>query len=374
MYRRTLAIVGYSNSGKTTFLEQFIPYLKQQGYRPGFIKHTSHSHSFDTPGKDTARQFNAGAAFSSIYSDTHWSAEVQGIFDPDLLRLHTPVDIVLQEGGKFHEGPQIVCLHPTEGFPQWDASPRRKSKVLACLAPTPELARQFNTEFPAPRAFCRDDIEAIAAHVLPQWDRLLRSAHPLKGAVLIGGQSQRMKKDKAWLDYGKGPHALYLYEMLRDFSEIIQVCYSGEPRRAIPESLKAASVLPDRFLKMGPMGALLSLFTIEPDVAWLVTGCDLACLEESAIKTLLQHRDPFKAATVFVDEQGRYESVCAIYEPLMGLFLKRALFQQEYSLQKILAQLPIRQVPIPDDLRDQFFNANTPRDLEEAKKRNQESL
>ncbi len=70
--RRSLAspprihIVGRKNSGKTTLVEQLIAQLSAEGFRVGAIKHTHHRHELDTPGKDSHRHGQAGAAVVGI--------------------------------------------------------------------------------------------------------------------------------------------------------------------------------------------------------------------------------------------------------------------------------------------------------------------
>ena len=55
-----LGIVGARNSGKTTVVEKLIHYLTENGVRVASVKHTSHAHRFDTPGKDSHRHREAG--------------------------------------------------------------------------------------------------------------------------------------------------------------------------------------------------------------------------------------------------------------------------------------------------------------------------
>jgi len=57
-----VAIVGRSNSGKTTLLEKLIPRLQQRGFRVAVVKHFYHTGiQFDVPGKDSYRLAQAGA-------------------------------------------------------------------------------------------------------------------------------------------------------------------------------------------------------------------------------------------------------------------------------------------------------------------------
>ncbi|MFA4965302.1 MAG: molybdopterin-guanine dinucleotide biosynthesis protein B [Thermoleophilia bacterium] len=63
-----VAIVGKSDSGKTTLIEKVIPELVRLGLRVGTIKHDAHSFEIDHPGKDSWRHGQAGALAYAIAS------------------------------------------------------------------------------------------------------------------------------------------------------------------------------------------------------------------------------------------------------------------------------------------------------------------
>jgi molybdopterin-guanine dinucleotide biosynthesis protein B len=56
-----VAIVGKSDSGKTTLIEKLVPELVKLGLRVGTVKHDAHSFEIDHPGKDSWRHGQAGA-------------------------------------------------------------------------------------------------------------------------------------------------------------------------------------------------------------------------------------------------------------------------------------------------------------------------
>jgi len=58
---QVLAIVGFSNSGKTTLMEKLILALSAHGLHVCSIKHSHHQPEMDTPGKDSWRHKQAGA-------------------------------------------------------------------------------------------------------------------------------------------------------------------------------------------------------------------------------------------------------------------------------------------------------------------------
>jgi len=63
---RRIHVVGRKNHGKTTFIVELIREFTRLGLRVGSIKHSSHVHDLDVPGKDSYRHRQAGAQPSVI--------------------------------------------------------------------------------------------------------------------------------------------------------------------------------------------------------------------------------------------------------------------------------------------------------------------
>lgn len=99
-----ICIVGKSNTGKTTLLEKLIPELTERGYRVGTVKHDVHGFEMDTPGKDSWRHAQAGAA-TVVVSSPEKIAIIQRVqhektLDEIARLIGDEVDIVLCEGYK----------------------------------------------------------------------------------------------------------------------------------------------------------------------------------------------------------------------------------------------------------------------------------
>ncbi|HUV34065.1 MAG TPA: molybdopterin-guanine dinucleotide biosynthesis protein B [Candidatus Desulfaltia sp.] len=66
---KTVAVVGFKDSGKTRVVEALVGELTRRGHRVGTVKHTAENIDFDTPGKDTRRHRDAGAVATAILHD-----------------------------------------------------------------------------------------------------------------------------------------------------------------------------------------------------------------------------------------------------------------------------------------------------------------
>jgi molybdopterin-guanine dinucleotide biosynthesis protein B len=63
---RTVAVVGYKDSGKTRVVEALVRELTGRGLKVGTLKHTAEDTPLDTPGKDTWRHRKAGSEAAAI--------------------------------------------------------------------------------------------------------------------------------------------------------------------------------------------------------------------------------------------------------------------------------------------------------------------
>jgi molybdopterin-guanine dinucleotide biosynthesis protein B len=128
-----LAVVGVKKSGKTVVIEGLVSYLVALGCRVGTIKHSSHLHRFDTPGKDSCRHRQAGASLTIVVS-----AEEVAIFAPaDLVDTRQlqhvtrqQIDIWLIEGDRQADRPKVLV---TGRLQEW--SDPLPDNIVATIGP-----------------------------------------------------------------------------------------------------------------------------------------------------------------------------------------------------------------------------------------------
>lgn len=151
-----LGIVGAKNSGKTTVIELLVKYLVEQGIRVATVKHTSHSHRFDTPGKDSHRHREAGAGLTVVVSDV----EVALFASPDKLE-YTRVqeltehqfDIWLVEGDRRADRPKVLVTRNLA-----DLSGPLPNDIVATIGP--KRVDAVNTHFDS------DDVRGLGSWVI----------------------------------------------------------------------------------------------------------------------------------------------------------------------------------------------------------------
>ncbi len=98
---RTVAVVGFKDSGKTRVVEALVAELTRRGRRVGTLKHTAEDMGFDTPGKDTARHREAGAKAAAILHQNAAAMFIDGhVKVGDAVKALGTLDVLVVEGFK----------------------------------------------------------------------------------------------------------------------------------------------------------------------------------------------------------------------------------------------------------------------------------
>ncbi|MGI5971796.1 MAG: molybdopterin-guanine dinucleotide biosynthesis protein B [Oscillospiraceae bacterium] len=117
-----VSIIGWSGSGKTTFIEKLLPVLKKRGIRVAVIKHDGHEFEMDYEGKDTWRFTKAGACAVAITSASHAALLYNRPVElEDLIKAAgAGADIILLEGFKSLGYPRIEVHRLANGKPMYE--------------------------------------------------------------------------------------------------------------------------------------------------------------------------------------------------------------------------------------------------------------
>ena len=159
---KVISIVGHSGSGKTSLVEKLVAILAARGLRIATIKHAHHKVVLDTPGKDSWRYKQAGAAMSMLVT----SNELQLVSDavdrrePAQLaeRFLGEADLVFAEGFSHAPGAKIEVLRRScKGVPRCTL----EDGLVAMVTDVDEA-------HPGLPHFALDDIDAIVEFVLLQ--------------------------------------------------------------------------------------------------------------------------------------------------------------------------------------------------------------
>lgn len=119
---KVFGIIGWKNSGKTTLVVKLIPEIMSRGFTVSSMKHTHHNFDIDKPGKDSFEHRKAGATEVMAGSSKRWALihELVAQEEPtmvELIKLMTPVDLLLVEGFKGNQHKKIEVHRAATGKP-----------------------------------------------------------------------------------------------------------------------------------------------------------------------------------------------------------------------------------------------------------------
>lgn len=202
--------------------------------------------------------------------------------------------------------------------------------------------------------FSIDEIDKISSLIQ---QIIQQKTAKVKGLVLIGGKSSRMKKDKSLLDFHGKPQKEFAKELLENND--VETYFS------VANLSENPSEISDTFLNLGPFGGICSAFQKDPNSAWFVLATDLPFVNDELIKLVLQKRNPSKVATAIKGKNKEFvEPLITIYEPKAYSILLQYLAQGYSCPRKMLINSDVEIVAIEDDL---IRNINTPEEFEAAK-------
>lgn len=185
----------------------------------------------------------------------------------------------------------------------------------------------------------------------------------LKGLILAGGASSRMRRDKAALEYRGESQLDRAYALARRHVDGVYV--SVRASQAEDPARARYPLIVDALPGEGPIVGIRSALAADPTVGWLVLACDLPFLTDAVLTQLLGERDPGALATAFSSaHDGLPEPLCAVWEPASAAAL--AAYQQAGGQcpRKFLMRHPAR-IITPRDARA-LDNVNTPEDYDRA--------
>jgi molybdopterin-guanine dinucleotide biosynthesis protein A len=185
---------------------------------------------------------------------------------------------------------------------------------------------------------------------------------PFAAALIMGGQSRRMGRDKAWIDWHGEPLWQLQFRKLMNMKPR-RLLVSCRQEQALPPG--EAEMIFDPPDNQGPLPALARCLE-RAQMPVLALAVDMPHVSESILHELIRESSLPRMGAVFQAEHG-YEPLCAIY-PLGALDLLRdSLAQGNLRLQTFVQTAAdaglLHAIPLSKEQEALFLNLNTPADL-----------
>jgi molybdopterin-guanine dinucleotide biosynthesis protein A len=180
------------------------------------------------------------------------------------------------------------------------------------------------------------------------------------GAVLCGGRSTRMGRDKATLDVDGVPMAGRVAAALRAAGCAAVVAIGGDPLALAPVGL---DVVGDDHPGEGPLGGILTALRwfgsrAEAKARVVVVSCDVPWIAADDVRRMIDA--PAPAGAVVVAHSTRREPLCAVWPLPPPPSVVAAFAAGERAVHRALATLEVVEIGVdPAALR----NVNTPTDV-----------
>jgi len=274
-------------------------------------------------------------------------------------------DLVLINGNHYAGKKQIVVLDPEK-----EASVKKRinqiTDIVCFVKKTTDvpifdcLKEKFKNIHAIP-VFDLDDADGISKLVAS----VVKENQPaLNGLVLAGGKSTRMGSDKGLLEY----HGQAQRDFLRtQMQEVLGAKSEVFLSVRADQNIKDSPVITDKFIGLGPFGAICSAFMHNPNTAYLVVATDLPFVNKEVLKLLISKRNPTKIATAIKGKSKPFmEPLVTIWEPKAYPVLLSYLAQGYSCPRKVLINSDVKIVEIDDAF---IQNVNTPDDFKKAQEK-----
>lgn len=189
----------------------------------------------------------------------------------------------------------------------------------------------------------------------------------ISAAVVAGGGSRRMGRDKAWLDLGDGtPIVLRATTVLAGVADEVFIVANDPAFEAL--SLR---VVPDRYQGGGALGGIATAVAAAAHDVVLVAACDMPFLSAAVWRLLIQLAPGHDVVVARVG--GELETLHAVYAKSCLGAMESALRSRRMRVISFFPDVRVREVG-EDEIRAadpqlrSFINVNTPEELESAKR------
>jgi molybdopterin-guanine dinucleotide biosynthesis protein A len=184
-------------------------------------------------------------------------------------------------------------------------------------------------------------------------------ARTAAGAILTGGASRRMGRDKATLPIGGVPMAVRIARSVG--AALDPVVAIGRPEPALAAA--GLEVVADRHPGEGPLGGILTAFAWSPTPTVVVVACDLIDVDAATVAALVGalEADPALALATAAREPGDAQPLCAAWRiERAAPVLTSAFASGERAIRRAWTGLARVAVPVePGRVR----NVNAPTDV-----------
>jgi len=198
------------------------------------------------------------------------------------------------------------------------------------------------------------------------------SEHNILGAILAGGQSRRMGKDKLFLELNNKKLIEYTIDKVKKYLKNVIIITNQKNEFFLKKNL----ITVEDCIK-GQLGPLVGILTAMKwakenlnKCSWIATfPCDTPFFPESIIKSFIEESEKKESLILCASSHGRKHNIFGLWSLDLYDKLKDDLINKKVrKVQDWTEKNKIKNLEFEFKDYDPFFNINTKEDLEFAKK------
>jgi len=198
------------------------------------------------------------------------------------------------------------------------------------------------------------------------------SEHNILGAILAGGQSKRMGKDKLFLELNNKKLIEHTLDKVKKYLKKIIVITNQDNKFFFENNLTTVKDCVEG--QLGPLVGILTAMKWAKEnlskCSWIATfPCDTPFFPESIIKSFIEESEKKESLILCASSHGRKHNIFGLWSLDLYDKLKDDLINKKVrKVQDWTEKNKIKNLEFTFKDYDPFFNINTEEDLEFAKK------
>ena len=198
------------------------------------------------------------------------------------------------------------------------------------------------------------------------------SEHNILGAILAGGQSRRMGKDKLFLELNNKKLIEHTLDKVKKYLKKIIIITNQDNKFFLENNLTTVKDCVEG--QLGPLVGILTAMKWAKEnlskCSWIATfPCDTPFFPESIIKSFIEESEKKESLILCASSHGRKHNIFGLWSLDLYEKLKDDLINKKVrKVQDWTEKNKIKNLEFTFKDYDPFFNINTEEDLEFAKK------
>jgi molybdenum cofactor guanylyltransferase len=190
---------------------------------------------------------------------------------------------------------------------------------------------------------------------------------PVTGAILAGGKSRRMGRDKAFLPFGKGMLIERVIEVVQQVADDV-ILITNAPAQYQRFGLPMfADVIPET----GSLGGIYTGLMHTKTAYSLCLACDMPFVKPAFLRFLCE--TAAEADVVIPRNTEDFQPLCAVYSRVCREAIRQRIEAGQLKITGFFEQVRVRVIEGEllaryDPHNVMFFNANTPEEYERAQR------